>query len=340
MWEKDVVNVAREYGWFKGKDKDFDFQKAYNPYDFSGLRACEARVWSFFREFDKGMDKYTKLVQGDVNEEPMPLYIIPDRKVTLADVRKGMRNHYEGTPLSMTNDPGAGAYKVPYRWRPMTFKVEGREYVNERAIATQQTGFVLIAQLRNWLPDAIGGILWFGVDDANTAVLTPMYASITQIPECYRRGNGSMTEFSWTSAFWIHNWVANMAYHKYEPMIADIRPVQQQLESNFDELVKQTDAHALELLKTQPQQLSSYLNEVCAKVANGTTERWKKLGEYLLVKYMDGNVKKEKEGKFEENGYGQIVMPSFPGYGQDYYERIATSSEAGRLEVPKDAPKH
>ena len=336
MYEKDVVNLAREYGWFKGKDKDFDFQKAYNPYDFSGLRACEARVWSFFREFDKGMDKYTKLVKGDVNEEPMPLYIIPDRKVTLADVRKGMRNHYEDTPLSMTQDPGAGAYRVPYRWRPMTFNVDGREYVNERAIATQQTGFVLIAQLRSWLPDAVGGILWFGVDDANTAVLTPMYASITSIPECYRRGNGSMTEFSWTSAFWIHNWVANMAYHKYEPMIADIRPVQQQLEKSFDELVKTTDAKALELLKANPQQAISYLTEVCAKTANGATERWKKLGEYLMVKYMDGNVKKEKDGKFEENGYGQIVMPSFPGYDKDYYERIATSSEAGRLEVPKD----
>ena len=336
MYEKDVVNLAREYSWFKGKDKDFDFQKAYNPYDFSGLRACEARVWSFFREFDKGMDKYTKLVKGDVNEEPMPLYIIPDRKVTLADVRKGMRNHYEDTPLSMTQDPGAGAYRVPYRWRPMTFNVDGREYVNERAIATQQTGFVLIAQLRSWLPDAVGGILWFGVDDANTAVLTPMYASITSIPECYRRGNGSMTEFSWTSAFWIHNWVANMAYHKYEPMIADIRPVQQQLEKSFDELVKTTDAKALELLKANPHQAISYLTEVCAKAANGATERWKKLGEYLMVKYMDGNVKKEKDGKFEENGYGQIVMPSFPGYDKDYYERIATSSEAGRLEVPKD----
>ena len=336
MYEKDVVNLAREYGWFKGKDKDFDFQKAYNPYDFSGLRACEARVWSFFREFDKSMDKYTKLVKGDVNEEPMPLYIIPERKVTLADVRKGMRNHYEGTPLSMTQDPGAGAYRVPYRWRPMTFNVNGQEYVNERAIATQQTGFVLIAQLRSWLPDAVGGILWFGVDDANTAVLTPMYASITSIPECYRRGNGSMTEFSWTSAFWIHNWVANMAYHKYEPMIADIRPVQQQLEKGFDELVKTTDAKALELLKANPQQAISYLTEVCAKTANGTTERWKKLGEYLMVKYMDGNVKKEKDGKFEENGYGQIVMPAFPGYDKDYYERIATSNEAGRLEVPKD----
>ena len=336
MYEKDVVKLARENGWYMGKsDKDFDFQKAYNPYDFSGLRACEARVWSFFRSFDKGMDKYTKLVQGDVNEEPMPLYIVPDRKVTLDDVRRGMRNHYEDTPLSMTNDPGAGAYKVPYRWRPMTFKVDGKEYVNERAIATQQTGFVLIAQLRSWLPDVIGGILWFGVDDANTAVLTPMYASITSVPECYRRGNGSMTQMSWTSAFWIHNWVANMAYHRYEPMIQDIRPVQTALESSFNDLVKTTDEYALALMKTEPSRVSDYLTRVCDKVANETTARWKQLGEYLLVKYMDGNVKKEKDGKFEENGYGQIVMPNFPGYSKEYYESIARSGEAEHLVVPK-----
>ena len=336
MYEKDVVKLAREYGWYTGKsDKDFDFQKAYNPYEFSGLRACEARVWSFFRTFDKGMDKYTKHIQGDINEEPMPLYIVPDRKVTLDDVRRGMRNHYEGTPLSMTNDPGAGAYKVPYRWRPMTFKVDGKEYVNERAIATQQTGFVLIAQLRSWLPDVIGGILWFGVDDANTAVLTPMYASINSVPECYRRGNGSMTQMSWTSAFWIHNWVANMAYHRYEPMIQDIRPVQTALESSFNDLVKATDEYALALMKTEPSRVSDYLTRVCDKVANETTARWKQLGEYLLVKYMDGNVKKEKDGKFEENGYGQIVMPNFPGYSKEYYESIARSGEAEHLVVPK-----
>ena len=201
MYEKDVVNVARENGWFKGKDKDFDFQKAYNPYDFSGLRACEARVWSFFRTFDKNMDKYKKHIMGDASEEPMPLYIIPDRKVSLADVREGMRNHYEGTELSMTNDPGAGVYKVPYRWRPMTFKSEGREYFNERAIATQQTGFVLIAQMRSWLPDAVGGDPVVRVSTMpirlSSRLCTP--PSLT-IPECYRRGNGSMTEFSWTSA--------------------------------------------------------------------------------------------------------------------------------------------
>ena len=162
-----------------------------------------------------------------------------------------------------------------------------------------------------------------------------MYASITEIPECYRRGNGSMTEFSWTSAFWIHNWVANMAYNRYEPMIRDIRPVQKELEDSYADLVKNTDAKALELLKSSPAQATAYLTEVCGKVANEATARWKKLGEYLLVKYMDGNVKKEKDGKFEENGYGQIVSPNFPGYSQEYYDQVAKSEEAKHLEVPK-----
>lgn len=337
MYEKDVVKLAREMGYFKGKDKDFDFQKAYNPYTFGGLRGCEARVWSFFREFNKGMEKYLSHVKGDVEAAPMPLYVIPERKVSVADVRQAMRNHYEGTALSMTNDPGAGPYKVPYRWRPMTFEVDGKEYVNERAIATQQTGFVLVAQLRSWLPDAVGGVLWFGVDDANTAVFTPMYASITAIPEAYRVGNGDMMNFSWTSAFWVHNWVANMAYNRYAPMIRDIRPVQQRLERAFDEQQKHVDAEALRLYEESPDKAVSFLTTYCADAANGTTARWKKLGEYLLVKYMDGNEKKEKDGRFLDNGYGLSEMPNFPGYSKEFYEWIVkTDGERLQVRGPKD----
>lgn len=323
MYEKDVVNLAREKGFFKGKDEDFDFQKAYNPYEFGSLRGCEARVWSFFREFNKDAEKYEAHVRGDLNADYMPLYVIPDRKVSVADVRNAMRNHYEGTSLDMTKDVGAGPYRSPYRWRPMTFEVEGQTYVNERAVATQQTGFVLVAQLRSWLPDAIGGVLWFAVDDANTAVFTPMYGSITAIPECYRVGNGDMMNFSWTSAFWIHNWVANMAYNRYEPMIGDIRPVQTGLEQRFDAEQKNIDAEALRLMKESPEKARAFLNTYCADVANGATARWKRLGEYLLVKYMDGNMKKEKDGKFMDNGNGLSEMPSFPGYSKEYYEAIA-----------------
>lgn len=337
LYEKDVVNLAREKGYFKGKDAEFDFQAAYNPYTFSGLRGCEARVWSFFREFNKESQKYEQHVRGDMTQEPMPLYVIPDRKVSVADVRKAMRNHYQGTSMDMTKDVGAGPYRVPYRWRPMTFEVDGVEYINERAVATQQTGFVLVAQLRSWLPDAIGGVLWFGVDDANTAVLTPMYASITAIPETYRQGNGDMMNFSWTSAFWIHNWVANMAYARYEPMIEDIRPVQERIEAKFDAEQKAIDAEALRLYQEDPKKAIAFLNNYCADAANGTTARWKQLGEYLIVKYMDGNVKKEKDGRFMDNGYGLSEMPDFPGYNKEYYEAIAkTYGDNLRVIGPKD----
>lgn len=233
MYSPDVVSFAREKGYFNGKDKDFSFQQAYCPYDFSGLRGCEARVWSFFRKYDNTMDKYADFIKGDPSKEPMPLYVKPNRLLSVQDVQNGMRDHYEGTDLDMTKDAGAGSYKVPYRWRPMTFEVDGETYTNERAIATQQTGFVIVPQMRNWLPDAIGGILWFSVDDADMAVFTPLYCSITDSPECYRVGNGDIMNFSWTSAFWIHNWVANQAYSKYSYMIKDIRPVQQELENSY-----------------------------------------------------------------------------------------------------------
>ncbi len=336
LYSKDVIKLAREKGYFKGSDKEFDFQKAYNPYNFMGLRACESRVWSFFREFNKDMDQYEDLVKGDVNAKPLPLYVIPDRKVSVADVRKAMRNHFEGTALCMNNDIGAGAYKAPYRWRPMTWEVDGEHYFNERAVATQQTGFVLVAQLRSWLPDAIGGVLWFGVDDADMTVFTPMYASITNIPETYRKGNGDMMHFSWTSAFWIHNWVANMVYNRYEPMIKDLRPVQQSLEGQYDAEQEAIDKKALELYRQSPEAAVTFLTNYCSDVANGATERWKRLGEYLLVKYMDGNQKKEEKGHFKDNGYGLSAMPDFPGYNKAYYKAIV-KEEGERLKLQGSA---
>ncbi len=332
LYAEDVVDLAREKGYFKGADKDFDFQKAYNPYSFMGLRACEARVWSFFREFSDDMQQYESLVKGDVHADPLPLYIIPNRKVSVADVRKAMRNHYENTALCMTEDCGAGPYKAPYRWRPMTYEVDGQEYFNERAVATQQTGFVLVAQMRSWLPDPIGGVLWFGVDDADMTVFTPMYCSITTVPETYRKGNGDMMHFSWTSAFWIHNWVANMVYNRYEPMIKDLRPVQESLEHKYDSEQERIDAEALRLYRQSPQMAISYLNNYCSDIANGATERWKRLGEYLLVKFMDGNMKKEENGHFKDNGYGLSDSPNFPGYDKQYYKNIA-KQEGKRLQM-------
>ena len=332
IYSPDVISFAREKGYFKGSDKDFSFAKAYCPYEFGGLRGCEARVWSFFRKYSASMDQYTDFIKGDITKEPMPLYIKPDRLLSVQDVQNAMRDHFEGTDLDMTKDAGAGPYKVPYRWRPMNFKVDGKEYVNERAIATQQTGFVIVPQLRNWLPDAIGGVLWFGVDDADMAVFTPVYCSVIATPESYRVGNGDMMHFSWTSAFWIHNWVANMAYGKYNYMIKDIRKVQQELENGYKEMLPAIDKAAQELYEKNPDKAKEFLTWYSATTADTATERWKKLGEYLLVKYMDGNMKKEVDGHFMDNGYGLSEMPDFPGYDEAYYRSIVESA-GERLQV-------
>ena len=326
LYSPDVVSFAREKGYFSGKDKDFSFAKAYCPYDFSALRACEARVWAFFRKYDTTMDKYTEFIKGDATKEPMPLYIKPNRKLSVQDVQNGMRDHFEGTDLDMTKDAGAGPYKVPYRWRPMDFEVDGETYINERAIATQQTGFVIVPQMRNWLPDAVGGILWFGVDDADMAVFTPVYCSVKAVPECYIVGNGDMTEFSWTSAFWMHNWVANMAYHKYSFMIEDIRKVQQELENGYQDILPAIDKAASDLYAKNPEEAKKFLTWFSSSNSDAATERWKKLGEYLIVKYIDGNVKKEKNGSFLRNEYGMPAYPDFPGYDEDFYRSIVKSA--------------
>ena len=325
LYSPDVVSFAREKGYFKGKDKDFSFADAYCPLTFEALRSCEARVWSFFRKYNRDMEPYIAFIKGE-SKKPMPLYVKPERKLSVQDVRDCMRDHFEGTEFSMTGDPGAGPYGLPYRWRPLTFDVDGKTYVNERAIATQQTGFVIVPQMRDWLPDAIGGVLWFGVDDANTAVFVPVYCSVTGVPECYRPGNGSMTEFSWTSAFWIHNWVANMAYTKYSYMIDDIRPVQQELEGEFDRMLPAIDRAAAELYAQNPDEAVRFLTWYSCSQAEKSTARWKKLGEYLLVKYIDGNVKKEAGGRFLDNGYGLSASPEFPGYSEEYYRRIVESA--------------
>ena len=332
LYAPDVVSFAREKGYFKGKDADFSFQQAYCPYDFGALRGCEARVWSFFRQYDSTMDQYTDFIKGDPTKQPMPLYIKPNRKLSVQDVQQGMRNHFEGTDLDMTKDAGAGPYKVPYRWRPMTFKVDGVEYTNERAIATQQTGFVIVPQMREWLPDEIGGILWFGVDDADMAVFNPVYASSVRVPECYRVGNGDLLNFSWTSAFWMHNWVANMAYHKYSFMIQDIRKVQQELENHYQEMIPAIDKAAQELYAKDPKEAVEFLTWFSTSTADNATARWKKLGEYLVVKYIDGNVKKEENGQFKRNAYGLPAYPDFPGYDEEYYRSIVKSA-GERLKV-------
>jgi dipeptidase len=324
IYAKDVIDFAREKGWYKGKDKDFSFSDTYAPVSFEGARFCEARVWSFFRKVNSTMDQYLDYALGTNLKHRMPLWIKPDRKISVQDMMSFMRDHFEGTPLDMTKDVGAGPYHLPYRWRPLTWKVNGQEYCNERAAATQQTGFTFIAESRNWLPDWIGGIIWFGVDDAATTVYTPMYCGITKVPECYAVGNGDMLTYSPTSAFWAFNRVANFCYLRYDAMSKDVIKVQQQLENKFIENKPAVDKAAEELYKVDKESARSFLTDYSVSMGNLTLESWQKLSEYLLVKYIDGNIKKEKDGRFLTNGYSDVIpeMPIQSGYPEWWYEII------------------
>lgn len=321
QYSKDVISFAREKGYYTGKDEDFSFSKAYNPLDFGGQRFCEARVWSFFNKCNKDMAKFVTYAQGKT-QEPMPLYIKPDKKLSLADIQGMMRDHYEGTELDWTNDIGAGPFKSPYRWAPLTWKVDSVEYCNERPIATQQSGFVFTSQMRSWLPNSIGGVLWFGTDDAAQTVFTPMYCSVTEVPECYREGNGDLYTFSWTSSFWIQNWVSNMVYNKYDYMHPDLKKVQDELEGKFLAEQNSTEKEALELYKKSPEQAVQFLTKYSEKQAQYAFEKWKKLGEFLVIKYMDGVVRKEKDGEFIRNEHGKPSSPQRVGYPKDFYERV------------------
>ena len=314
LYAKDVISFARKKGWFKGEDKDFSFSDIYDPIDFEHARCCEMRVWAMFNKVNKDMGKYWDYATGHNLHNRMPLYIKPDGKITLHDMMGFMRDHLEGTELDMSKDVGAGPFGLPYRWRPLDWKVDSVKYFNERTTATQQTGFSFIAQSRSWLPDPIGGILWFGVDDASSSVYNPMYCGITKVPESYAEGNGDMLTYSETSAFWAFNYVSNFCYLRYNVMIEDVKKVQKQLESHFIDTIAEIDKQANILYKTNKQQAIQYLTDFSVKIGNNTVSRWKDLGHYLLVKYMDGNIKKEKDGKFLKNGYTQAAYPSQPGY--------------------------
>ena len=321
LYSKDVISFAREKGYFSGKDADFSFAKAYNPLDFGGQRYCEARVWSFFNRFNKDMAGFVTYALGQTHE-PMPLYIKPDRKVSLTDLKDMMRDHYEGTPLDWRFDIGAGPFEAPYRWAPLEWEVDSVKYCNERPIATQQAGFVFVSQMRSWLPNPIGGVLWFGVDDPAHTVFTPMYASITQIPESFRVGNGDLYNFSWTSAFWINNWVSNMVYGKYNYMHPDLLKVQQELESKFLSQQSEIENKASQLYADSPAKAVAYLTEYSNEQAQYAFDKWKKLGEFLTIKYMDGIVRKEKDGEFIRNEHGNPSAPQRVGYPQKFYKEV------------------
>ena len=321
IYSKDVISFAKEKGYYKGADKDFSFAQAYNPLDFGGQRYCEARVWSFFNRYNKDMAEFVSYAKGET-KTPMPLYIKPDKKLSRDDLQEMMRDHYEGTALDWTNDIGAGPFKSAYRWAPLEWKVDSVQYCNERPIATQQTAFTFVSQMRSWLPNSIGGILWFGMDDAAQTVYTPMYCSITETPECFRVGNGDLYNFSWTSSFWIHNWVSNMVYNRYNQMRPDLIKVQSELETKFKNQQESIEKEALSKYSASPQSAVKFLTEYSSKEAQYAFDHWKKLGEFLMIKYMDGVVRKEENGQFKRNEYGQPSSPNRVGYSEEYYRKL------------------
>lgn len=329
IYSPDVIDFARKMGYYKGKDEDFSFSLAYGELDATATRGCDGRVWSYFNRFSDGMDAYLPYVMHGEGEA-FPLWVKPNRKVSVNDMKWMMRDHFEGTPMDMTQDIGAGPYAVPYRWRPMTFKVDDKEYLNERAIATQQTGFSFVAQLRKDMPKAMKGVLWFGVDDTNTCVYVPMYCSIQRVPRCYAPGNGDMLTLSWDAAFWVHNYVANQAYNRYSQMIPDIRRVQNELEDNIAHAAADIESRAMHLAPADQERL---LTEFSCTWADRSTKRFKELGDYLFVKYLDGNIKKETApGRFARTPEGQCASPVFGGYSEEYYRSVA--KDAGeRLKV-------
>ncbi|MDY5969321.1 MAG: C69 family dipeptidase [Bacteroidales bacterium] len=315
----DVISIARANGWYEGEDKDFSFTDVYCPLTFGGVRGCDARVYAMFRRVNASMGEYEDYAMGRNMQKRMPLWIKPDHQVDVQEVMALMRDHYEGTKMDMTQDVGAGYYHCPYRWRPMNWEYEGKKYVHERATSTQQTGFSFVAQCRGWLPSKVGGILWFGVDDTYSTVYCPMYCGITEIPECFREGNGSMVEYSPTSAFWLFNRVTNFVYSRYDSMIVDLQRVQRGLEDGFVKDVARNDAVAKGLKDAD---LTAQLNQFSNEQAQKMFEDWTQLDHFLLVKYMDGNIKYVKDGKFETTQYGGCKFPRQPAYPEWAYKRI------------------
>ncbi len=360
LYSPDVISFAREMGYFDGRDEDFSFCDAYNPLNFGSMRGCEARAWAAFNILCDGQftfeDENGNLVtrnsydyidyaMGYDASKRFPLFVRPERKLTVKDVADVMRDHFEGTPMDMTTDIGAGGNALPYRWRPMDFEYEGQLYVNERAIATQQTGFWFVGQSRGWLPDVIGGLLWFGTDDAATSYLTPIYTNITKVPECFAEGNGSILEYSPTSAFWMCNRVANSCYRMYNIMVPVVREKADSFEEGQMAVIPDIDSQALDLYRKAldiPKrqirrndevakvpdpftEVKDFLTDYSVETAQGIFREWTALETFLLLKFMDGNVKAQNpDGSFVTNGYSDRIPDGItnPGYTEKWKEAV------------------
>ncbi|MCP4678922.1 MAG: dipeptidase [Deltaproteobacteria bacterium] len=337
LYAEDVISFARKKGYFCGKDEEFSFADTYAPLDYGALRFCEARVYAMFNRAAPSMKLSMDFVKGVDGAKPMPLWIKPDKKLSVRDVIALMRDHFKGTDFDMTKDVGMGPYELPYRWRPLVWELDGKKYVNERATSTQQTGFSFVAQSRSWLPDPIGGVLWFSVDDTFSTVYIPMYCGMREVPKSYAVGTGSFDEFTWDSAFWVFNFVSNYAYGRYSDMIKDIQVVQREQENHFLARLPAVDKAAGELYKKAPELARDYLTEFSVKQAETTVAKWRKLGEFLIYKYLDGNMKDEND------------KVTHPGYPKSWYRRVVKDTgkhfemkdlgEPAKCTLPRIRPK-
>ncbi|MBR5687883.1 MAG: C69 family dipeptidase [Prevotella sp.] len=336
LYAKDVVKFAREKGWFSGKDADFSWNEAYAKPDFSGRRYCEARVWSFFNHFVDNFDRYLPYAMGkEKDTEPMPLWIVPNRKVSVQDVEECMRDHYEGTPFSLDQDIAQGIWNMPYRPTPLTFEIDGKKYFNERPTSTQQTGFSYVSQMRSWLPRQIGGVLWFGNDDGNMVAYTPIYCGMTERPECYNTPGADALTFSDKNAFWVCNWVSNMVYPRYSQMFPSLKVVRDSLEASYFDAQPRIEQQAKELYQTDQAAALKYLNDYSVEKAQQMIARWRQLAYYLIVKFNDMAVKPEKDGKFLRTPTGMNERVERPGYS-DYFRRELIRQTGDKFEYPEE----
>lgn len=310
LYSKNVISYARKMGWFNGKDSDFSWKNTYAFPDFSGRRFCDARVWSFFNHYDDDFDRYLPWALGkDKDAEDMPLWIVPNRKLSVADVENGMRDHYEGTALALdTTSIGGGIYEMPYRPTPLTFTVGGKQYFNERPISTQQTAFTFVSQLRSWLPREIGGVLWFGNDDANMVAYTPVYCGNTVQPACYNTKGADAVTFSSDNAFWLCNMVSNMVYPRYSQLFPELKAVRDSLETSYFASQTSIEKQAADLYQTDKAAALKLLNNYSNAKADEMLASWKHLATRIIVKYNDMAVKKEKDGKLLQS----VTRPGYP----------------------------
>lgn len=323
MYSKDVVKFARKKGYFSGKDEDFSFAAAYCPPDFGALRWCDARAWTFFNMYaDADMNEYLPWASGDATATPMPLYFKPKRPLTLQDVQAAMRDHYEGTPFAVNEDLGGGIYNMPYRLSPLTFEYEGKEYFNERPVSTFQSAFTFVSQMRAHLPNEIGGVMWFGCDDANMIVYTPVYCCLDRVPACYAAKNADPVTFSWNSSFWVFNWVSNMIYPKYSLVEEDLLRVRGSVEKSIYARSVEMESRVVRSLKESPKYAAEVVKQFSCDAAEEALREWKKFGEYVIVKYNDFVVKPEENGSFKRTSTGIGASVIRPGYPQQYKKRL------------------